>query len=98
MLTGETGGASWRDELVTQALDFGTMAAELKGHALRELVQLWLQRAEFNTTTRELTMEIRRIPAMGRNWSPVSTRPFDTEGEGFEPPSPFGRQFSRLVQ
>jgi hypothetical protein len=34
--------AAWRDELVTQALDFRTMAAELKGPALRELLARWI--------------------------------------------------------
>lgn len=81
LLSDEGGGAAWRDQLVAYAFDFATMAAELKGPALRDLVQLWLKRAEFNTTTRELMMEIRRIPAMGRNWSPVSAQLFDAEGE-----------------
>lgn len=76
------------------ALDFRTMAAELKGPALRELVQLWLKRAEFNPATRELVLEIRRVP---KTASLGSTLSFDTEGEGFEPPSPFGRRFSRPV-
>lgn len=80
-LSGRHGGAAWRDQLITQALDFATMASQLKGPALRELVQLWLKHAEFDTTTRELTMEIRRIPAMGRNWSPASARLFEAEGE-----------------
>ena len=90
-LTRSAGDVSaWRDELVTQALDFRTMAAELKGPALRELIQRWVSRAEFNTTTRELTMEIRRVPS-------ASAWGFVTEGEGFEPPSPCGRRFSRPV-
>jgi DNA invertase Pin-like site-specific DNA recombinase len=70
---------AWREQLVTQALDFRTMAAELKGSALRELLQLWLKRAEFNTTTRELTMEIRRVPAMLQG-VPSPTL-FEAEGE-----------------
>jgi DNA invertase Pin-like site-specific DNA recombinase len=72
---------AWRDELVTQALDFRTMAAELKGPALRELIARWIARAEFNTTTRELTMEIRRVPAVSMGQSLTVSQGFVTEGE-----------------
>jgi hypothetical protein len=65
----------------TQALDFRTMAAELKGPALRELIARWIARAEFNTTTRELTMEIRRVPAVSMGQSLTVSQGFVTEGE-----------------
>lgn len=62
-----------RERLVSLALDFRTLADRLKGPALRELIRPWIQHAEFNTTTRELTMAIRRIPArMGVLDSPRS--------------------------
>jgi hypothetical protein len=73
--------AAWRDQLVAQALDFRTMATELKGPALRELVQLWLKRAEFNTETRELTMEIRRVPAMTQGGREAPNSLFEAERE-----------------
>ncbi len=81
---------AWRDALVTQALDFRSMARELAGPKLRSLIQQWVAGATFNNETRELVMEIRRVPA-------AALQAFDTEGEGFEPPSPFGRRFSRPV-
>ena len=40
-----------------------------------------------SSVTRELAPNAEAIPLL-----------FDTEGEGFEPPSPFGRRFSRPVQ
>lgn len=85
--SGRSGGdlAAWRDALVSQALDFRSMAADLKGPALRELVSQWLHRAEFNTATRELTMEIRRVPAMTlgakQPASSLSLGDFGTEGD-----------------
>lgn len=86
----KAGGVSqraWRDQLVTAALDFRTMASTLKGPALRDLIQLWLKGAEFNTETRELTMEIRRVPA-------IASGLFVTEGE---PSATKGRRFSATV-
>jgi DNA invertase Pin-like site-specific DNA recombinase len=53
-----------RDTLIALAMDFRATATALKGPALRELIRPWIKHAEFNTTTRELTMEIRRVPAM----------------------------------
>lgn len=53
-----------REELTALAMDFRATAALLKGPALRELIRPWIKRAEFNTTTRELTIEIRRVPAI----------------------------------
>ena len=54
-----------RDRLVARASDFRTMAQQLQGPALRELIRPWIQRAEFNTETRELMIEIRRVPVQG---------------------------------
>lgn len=65
--------AEERERLVSLALDFRSLADRLKGPALRELIRPWIQHAEFNTETRELTMAIRRIPArMGVSVSPLS--------------------------
>ena len=83
-----TATAREREQIVTEALDFATTAKTLKGPALRELIQRWVARAEFNTCDRGLTVEIRTVPALAKRIS------FKAEGEGFEPPSPFGRRFS----
>lgn len=84
-----------RDQLVSQALDFAATAKRLQGPALRELISRWIRRAEFNTSTRELTVGIRRVPSVATG---LPQGGFVTEGEGFEPPSPCGRRFSRPVQ
>lgn len=77
----QTDTTAWRDELVRQAADFRAMAAELKGPALRELLARWIERAEFNTTTRELTVEIRRVPAAA---VAAPTRSFLSDLGGFD--------------
>jgi hypothetical protein len=52
-----TATAREREQLVTEALDFASTAKILRGPALRELIQRWVGRAEFNTSDRGLTVE-----------------------------------------
>jgi DNA invertase Pin-like site-specific DNA recombinase len=52
-----------RDRIAALALDFRRAATVLHGPALRELVRPWIAQAVFDTATRELTLDIRHIPA-----------------------------------
>lgn len=63
--------AAVRDQLVTLASDFARVAKALSGPALREHLRPWIDRAEFNTRTRVLTMAIRHLPALNRDLSPM---------------------------
>ncbi len=50
--------------------------------------------ASFNTSTHTL----KQFSAMKKQVNHLFTKWEVAESEGFEPPCPFGRQFSRLVQ
>ncbi len=55
------------------------MAQRLEGPRLRDHLRSWLARAEFDKNSRELTLEIRRIPAA--SGFPPSYLPGQTERE-----------------
>jgi hypothetical protein len=54
-----------RDEVLRMALDFPTIAQQLSGPALRELIRPWLADATFDKWGRFLTLHIRRVPSVG---------------------------------
>lgn len=53
-----------RDKLITYALDFPSVAADMEGVHLREFVLMWAAFATFDKVTREFTLGIRRVPAI----------------------------------
>ena len=55
---------SERDRILALASDFTAIAKRLEGPRLRDHVRTWLARAEFDKNTRDLTLTIRRIPAV----------------------------------
>jgi DNA invertase Pin-like site-specific DNA recombinase len=57
--------AALREQVLTLARDFPRVAAQLTGPALRELIRPWLAFATFDKETRQLTLGIRRLPAIG---------------------------------
>lgn len=54
-----------RDAVTRLALDFPRVARESSGPVIRELIRPWLARAIFDKNTRQLTLDIRRVPAVG---------------------------------
>jgi hypothetical protein len=56
---------SERKRILSLASDFTAIAKRLDGPRLREHLRIWLARAEFDKNTRDLTLAIRRIPAVG---------------------------------
>ena len=53
-----------RYRIVTLASDFATIAQRLEGPRLRDHLRTWLADAQFDKETRELTLKIRRVPAV----------------------------------
>jgi hypothetical protein len=51
--------------ILSLASDFTAIAKRLDGPRLRDHLCTWLARAEFDKNTRDLTLTIRRIPAVG---------------------------------
>jgi hypothetical protein len=51
--------------ILAMASDFTAIAKRLEGPRLREHLRTWLAHAEFDKNTRDLTLMIRRIPAVG---------------------------------
>jgi DNA invertase Pin-like site-specific DNA recombinase len=51
-----------RDTMIALASSFQTAIRELKGPALRGKLTAWVRSAVFDMSTRELTIEVRRIP------------------------------------
>jgi DNA invertase Pin-like site-specific DNA recombinase len=66
-----------RDRLAALASSFRQAAKTLAGPALRELIRPWIASAEFNAETRDLTLEIRHLPALSMGDLTSMARPAD---------------------
>lgn len=56
--------AAERNEILELARNFDTIIESARGRARRELMRMWLAGATFDKMTRQLELQIRRIPAL----------------------------------